>query len=120
MAVLGRVFRVEDAAPAIIVQPLGPAINFLYRDVHGESNGLIEEFQAKGYKHVVIDLSRVDYIDSIIIGALIRVLQKARTTGGQSVFCCASENMQEILKCIKIGTLWPLYPTREEALATLK
>ena len=119
MPVLGRVFRIESANPVMIVLPLGPAINFLYKDVHGESNALLEEFQLQGYKHVLIDLGEVDYIDSIIIGALIRVLQKARSANGQATFCCASQNMQDVLKCIKIGTLWPHFETREEALAAI-
>src|SRR5262245_11052968 len=100
MPVLGRVFRVEDSRPVMLVVPLGAAINFLYKDVHGESNGLLEEFQLRGYQHVLIDLGEVDYLDSIIIGALIRVLQKARSSGGQAVFCCGSDNMQDVLKCI--------------------
>jgi anti-sigma B factor antagonist len=120
MPVLGRVFQVEGAEEVMVVVPLGPAINFLYRDVHGESNGLMEEFELQGYRHVLIDLSRVDYVDSIIIGALIRLLQKARTSGGQAVFCCASENMQDVLKCIKIGTLWPHFAARDEAVEAIR
>ncbi len=116
---LGRVFHVETVGSTLIVRPLGPAMNFPYKDVHGESNGLIEEFQRNACRNVVVQLDAVDYVDSIIIGSIIRVLQKARTGGGQAVFCCASANMQAILGSIKIGTLWPLYATREEALAAV-
>lgn len=120
MPVLGRVFQVENADKTMIVLPLGPAMNYLYKDVHTESNGILEEFMQKKYVNVLIDLSKVDYIDSIIIGAIIRVLQKAKAAGGHAIFCHATENMQEILESIKIGKLWPLYATREEALAALQ
>lgn len=119
MPVLGRVFQVEGVDRTMIVLPLGPAMNYLYKDVHTESNGILEEFAQKKYVNVLIDLSKVSYIDSIIIGAIIRVLQKAKAAGGQATFCHASENMQAILESIKIGTLWPLYATRDEALAAL-
>lgn len=119
MPVLGRVFQVETSGATFIVSPLGPAMNYLYKDVHAESNGLIEEFQLKQCRNALIDLSKVDYVDSIIIGAIIRVLQKARLSGGQAVFCSASENMRDILESIKIGTLWPLFATRDEALKSL-
>ena len=119
MAALGRVFHVDHTGPTMIVSPRGPAMNYLYKDVHTESNGLLEEFLLNKRSHVVVDLSQVDYIDSIIIGSLIRLLQKARTSGGQAVFCSASANMQSILSCIKIGSLWPLFATREEALASI-
>lgn len=120
MPVLGRVFQVESADKTMIVIPLGPAMNYLYKDVHTESNGILEEFMQKKYVNVLIDLSKVDYVDSIIIGAIIRVLQKAKAAGGHAIFCHATENMQSILESIKIGKLWPLYATRDEALAALQ
>ena len=119
MTVLGRVFQVESLGQTLVVLPLGPAINYLYKDVHAESNGLLEEFSANQHVNTIVDLSKVDYVDSIIIGALIRLLQKARMAGGQAVFCSASDNMKDILSCIKIGTLWPLFSTRDEALAAV-
>ncbi|MCA9018046.1 MAG: STAS domain-containing protein, partial [Planctomycetaceae bacterium] len=88
-------------------------------NVQVESNKVLRLFDAPDVKNVIIDLSRVDYLDSIIIGAIIRLLQRARQTGGQAVFCSACDNMQNILKCIKVGTLWPLYDSREDALAAL-
>jgi hypothetical protein len=40
--------------------------------------------------------------------------------GGKGVFCCASSEVQEVLSCIQIGRLWPLFETREEALAEVE
>ncbi|HUG90814.1 MAG TPA: STAS domain-containing protein [Planctomycetaceae bacterium] len=114
-----EVFEIERVEGTLVVVPRGPALNFRYPDVHRESNELFRMMDGPALKNVLIDLSAVDYIDSVIIGALIRLLQKARARRGQAVFCSASEPMQEILKSIKIGTLWPLYATRDEALAAI-
>lgn len=114
-----EIFEVEQTAPNLVVMPLGSTIQFQYSNVQVEANKVLKLFDPPEIKNVVIDLSRVDYLDSIIIGALIRLLQRARQTGGKAVFCNACENMQNILKCIKIGSLWPLYDSRDEALAAL-
>lgn len=114
-----EIFDVELVTPNLVVVPLGSTLQFQYSNVQVEANKVLRLFDSPDIKNVVIDLSRVDYLDSIIIGSLIRLLQRARQTGGQAVFCNACENMQNILKCIKIGTLWPLFESREEALAAV-
>lgn len=114
-----EIFAVEQIGPNLVVLPLGSTMQFQYSNVQVESNKVLRLFDSPEIKNVLIDLSKVEYLDSIIIGAIIRLLQRARQSGGKAVFCSGCENMQNILKCIKVGTLWPLYDTREEALATL-
>ncbi len=114
-----EIFAVEQSAPNLIVIPQGSTLQFQYSNVQIESNKVLRLFDLPEIKNVLIDLSHVEYLDSIIIGAIIRLLQRARQTGGQAVFCSACDNMQNILKCIKVGTLWPLYDSREAALAAL-
>lgn len=114
-----EIFEVDQAAPNLIVMPQGATLQFQYSNVQVESNKVLRLFDAPEVKNVIIDLSQVDYLDSIIIGAIIRLLQRAKQSGGQAVFCNACDNMQNILKCIKIGTLWPLYNSREEAITAL-
>ncbi|HCO26026.1 STAS domain-containing protein [Gimesia maris] len=114
-----EIFEVEVSAPNLVVIPQGSTLQFLYSNVQTESNKVLRLFDAPEIKNVIIDLSKVDYLDSIIIGSIIRLLQRARQTGGQAVFCNACENMQNILKCIKVGSLWPLYETREDAVTAI-
>lgn len=114
-----EVFLAERVGATLVVVPQGPALNFRYPDVHRESNELFRMMDAPDLHNVVIDLSAVDYVDSVIIGSIIRLLQKARVRRGQAVFCSASDAMQEILKSIKIGTMWPLFATRSEALTAI-
>lgn len=114
-----KVFKVERAGAALIVLPQGPALHFQHNEVHVESNALYRCLDEREIGHVIIDLSDVDYVDSVIISSILRCLTKIKQKRGKSVFCCASENMQELLKCIKLGKLWPSFDTRDEALAFL-
>tara|TARA_R110000868_G_scaffold149766_1_gene372430 strand:- start:130442 stop:130813 length:372 start_codon:yes stop_codon:yes gene_type:complete len=111
-----EIYKVELNLPNLIVTPQGSTLHFLYSNVQTESNNLFRLFQSPEIKNVIIDLSKVDYLDSIIINSIIRLLQHARQTGGQSVFCNACDNMQNILQSIKLGTLWPLLDSQEEAI----
>ncbi|MCH9727523.1 MAG: STAS domain-containing protein [Planctomycetes bacterium] len=114
-----EIFEVELTAPNLIVVPQGSTLQFQYSNVQIESNKVLRLLDAPEIKNVIIDLNQVEYLDSILIGAIIRLLQRAKQAGGQAVFCQACENMQNILSCIKVGTLWPLFDSREEAIAAL-
>lgn len=111
-----KVFKVERHGNTLIVLPQGPALHFQHNEVHLESNALYRALDGAGMLHVIIDLQDVDYVDSVIISSILRCLTKCKQRRGKSVFCNASENMAELLKCIRLGKLWPSYDTREEAL----
>jgi anti-sigma B factor antagonist len=119
MVELREVFHIERVEQTLIVIPQGPALNFRYPDVHRESNDLFRMLDRPEIKNVLVDLSATDYIDSVILGALVRLVQKVRIRRGQAVFCRASPAMQEILKTMKVGTVWPLHASRDEALTAL-
>lgn len=114
-----EIFDVQETPPNLIVAPQGSTLQFQYSNVQIESNKVLRLLDAPEIKNVIIDLHQVEYLDSILIGAIIRLLQRAKQSGGQAVFCNACDNMQNILSCIKLGILWPLFETREEALAAL-
>jgi anti-anti-sigma factor len=115
-----KVFRVERVDDAVIVLPQGPALHFNHNEVHLESNALYRVIDEPTSNHVIVDLSDVDYIDSVIISSVLRCLTKTKQKRGKAVFCQASKNMRELLKCIKFGKLWPEFDTREEALQFIK
>jgi anti-anti-sigma factor len=95
-------------------------MNFQYTDVHLESNELFRIIDEPELDNVLVDLGAVTYIDSIIISSLLRVLTKSRQSGGKGVFCCANDEVKEVLSCIQVGRLWPLFETRDEALAEVE
>lgn len=115
-----KVFKVERQGNILIVLPQGPALQFQHKDVHFETNALHRCLDEPELQNVVVDLSAVDYVDSVIISSLLRCLTRAKQKRGRSAFCFASTNMRALLKCIQIGKLWPEYPTRDEAIAFLQ
>jgi len=114
-----KVFHIDRVGETLVIAPQGPTMDFQYNDVHLDSNSLLRVLDEPDLKNVVIDMNVVNYIDSIIISSLLRSLTKSRQLGGTGVFCCVSDAVAEILKCIQLGKLWPVFETRDEALASM-
>jgi len=84
-----------------------------------EANTLLRLVTESRVKNVVIDLHKLDYIDSVMIESILRVLTLARRRGGIAGFCNVSDTLREILSTIRLGEIWQHFPTRDEALAAI-
>lgn len=114
-----EIFETTIRDEKLVIIPQGSTLEFSHNQVQIESNHLIRLFNSPELKSVIVDLSQVDYLDSIMISALTRLLQLARQTGGQAVFCNVSDRMQEVLERIKLGTLWPVFDSLDSAVACI-
>ncbi len=114
-----KVFQIERLGNILVIIPQGPTLNFQYQDVHHEANSLYRIADEPQVQNILVDLSAVDYLDSIIIGAMVRLFQKPKNRGGQSVFCCGKPELLEVLKCIRVGSMWPHVETRDDAMKIL-
>ncbi len=65
---------------------------------------------------VVLDLSRVGYIDSTGCGALLTILRHVRSGGGELVLCSPTKPVRMILELVRFHGLVDIFNTREEAL----
>ena len=111
-----RVFEVEQRQNVLIITPMGPSIQFRYREVHLQTNDLYRELGDHSIVAVIVYLGKVDYLDSIIISSILRSVQRITNRGGGGSFCAANEQMLRILQDLKIGESWPYFETLDEAL----
>ena len=72
---------------------------------------------ADGATLVVVDLTETTFIDSTGLGVLIRGVERARTEGGQLAVVCVDPNMTKVFEVTGLNRVFPIYPSREEALA---
>jgi anti-sigma B factor antagonist len=68
-------------------------------------------------KRLVVDLSRVPYVDSSGIAVLILAMQSMEHQGGTFVLAGAQETVQTILECAKLDQYFTLFPDVDAALA---
>lgn len=68
-------------------------------------------------KRLVVDLSRVPYVDSSGIAVLIGAMQSLELDGGVFLLAGAQETVQTILESAKLDKYFRLFPSVEAALA---
>lgn len=68
-------------------------------------------------KRVVIDLSRVDYMNTPGLAVMVEALQGARKTGARLVLCAINPKVKAILQIAKLNTVFEIVDTLEKALA---
>ena len=67
--------------------------------------------------NVIVDFTKIDYIDSTGIGELVGYLGKFTTQNRKLVLVNPSERIMKLLKLAKLDSVFKIYSTEEEALA---
>jgi len=64
---------------------------------------------------VVLQLERVDFVDSSGLGALVRLVSTARTNGGDLKLCTLQQNVRKVLEMTNLLSLFETYDSEAEA-----
>jgi anti-anti-sigma factor len=118
---------VPTSAPEVVVDgqvtviALGPKYKII--DEHVLDTGLGETMieialDAKP-PLVVLDLSQTQFFGSSFIEVLFRVWNRLQGRSGKFAICGLTPHCYDVLKITHLDTLWPLMPTRAEAVAAV-
>jgi anti-sigma B factor antagonist len=77
---------------------------------------LIEAVQA-GARLIVVDLTATTFIDSTTLGILVGAVKRLRESGGELSLVCRDHNIAKIFEITGLDRVFPIHPSREEALA---
>jgi anti-sigma B factor antagonist len=70
-------------------------------------------------ERIVIDLSRVTYIDSAGLAALILAMQKVQAFGGKFFLAGLDETMRSIFETSRLNQIFQIFPDVDAALAAI-
>jgi anti-sigma B factor antagonist len=73
------------------------------------------ELVEQGARHVVVDLSRVEFLDSTGLGVLVGALKRLRAVNGTFKLVCAHERLLKIFRITALDRVFELYDTVEAA-----
>jgi anti-anti-sigma factor len=73
-----------------------------------------------GMKHLVADFAHLRYINSTGLGAILRISKTLAAKNGSFMIVGPNENVFEIIEIVGANKLLYIYPTKEEALNSLK
>jgi anti-sigma B factor antagonist len=66
---------------------------------------------------LVLDLTRLRFVDSSGCGAILSCLKTLSGLGGDLRLCCVSERVRRTFELIRLHRICEIYPTRQEAVA---
>ncbi|MEN0085399.1 MAG: STAS domain-containing protein [Leifsonia sp.] len=75
----------------------------------------IQRVVDEGHTRLALDLSRVEFIDSSGLGALVSGLKTARTAGGDLRLVAASEQVAGVLRLTNLDRILRVYPGPDDA-----
>ncbi len=70
-----------------------------------------------GARRVIVDLSKVSFIDSTALGVLVSGAKRVRPRNGNLDIVCTDENIIRIFQITGLDRIFGIYSTRTEALA---
>ncbi|GAA0793721.1 STAS domain-containing protein [Spirilliplanes yamanashiensis] len=76
------------------------------------------ELVDSGARDVVVDLGRVDFLDSTGLGVLVGALKRLRAVGGTFSLVCAKEPLLKIFRITALDQVFPIHPSVEAATGT--
>ncbi len=109
-------YPVEEWGDTLVLIPRGDAAGFNPVTVNHEMATVTDLAQSPEIKHLLIDLSAANYFGSVVLGGLVQLSKAVRNRGGRIAICGASQDMQDILRIMKLETLWEVFPDRSTAL----
>ena len=70
----------------------------------------------QGKRHLVVDLTAAQLIDSRILGVLMTSLQRIEASGGRLCVACADSNLLRLFSLTGLDRAFPIYPSLDQAL----
>lgn len=116
----GKLLAVHTEGSTLIVAPTGPVSNLVGFEVQPEVAQLLALFQKEQCRDVLVDMEKVSFFGSVLLGALNTIFRQVRQRGGKLVICNLSGVGREVVHVARFDTLWVVCPTREEAFQLLR
>jgi anti-anti-sigma factor len=85
----------------------------------GVGEDMVQRIEHQGCRRLVVNFANVAGLTSLMIAKLLVVYKKMQAAGGRIVLCEVGEVIREILDVVKVTKLIAIYPTEQEALASM-
>jgi anti-sigma B factor antagonist len=110
-------FRIEEERPAragvVLFALFGEVDLHVAPELRSRLTAAIEE----GADYLVLDLSRVTFMDSMALGILLGALKRLRPTGGELRLVAPGNDLRRIFEITLLDQVFTINATRHEALA---
>jgi anti-sigma B factor antagonist len=108
-----ELYIVEKDAGGVTILSLAGRVTL--GDESSKLRSTIKQLLTQGKKRLVLDLSKVSYVDSAGLGTLVAAYTSARNEGGEIRLAGVTQNFGELLNITKLVTVFRVHDTVEDA-----
>ncbi len=69
---------------------------------------------------LILDLSRLRFVDSSGLGAMLSCLRQLTAKGGDLKLCSMSQQVRSLFELVRMHRIFDIHPTREDAMAAFQ
>ena len=109
-----NLFTTQEAGDAIVIR-IWPQ-RFTVPEVDQFQREVIELVDRYWVRHLILDMSRMDFIDSSILGALIQIFKQVESMRGKLTLVGLQTRVKEILATTRLSSAFHTCDTVEAAL----
>ena len=120
MATDTRGFEVEREGQTLLVTASTDLRELDYPTIEAGARDILHLLGNGTIKNVVLDFHKTDYYGSTALGFFVKLWKRVTDCNGRMAFCGVSDHEREILKVTHLDGLWPICPSREEALKAVQ
>ena len=105
--------NLETVDNVAVIELLGESLDAVAsEEVKSQLCGLAAE-----HPRLVVDMSRITFLDSSGCGTLVTAQKRCQEAGGELLLCNISDQVQTVLDITRMTRVLAIYPTREKAVA---
>ncbi|WRH69082.1 MAG: STAS domain-containing protein [Planktothrix sp. GU0601_MAG3] len=86
----------------------------------GTFTKVVSNYIEKGPKHIILDLSQIDFVDSSGLGALVQLVKKAQQSDGGTLQIVSNPRVTQTVKLVRLEKFLSLQPSVEDAIENTK
>ena len=120
MATATGAFEFEREGQTLVVTARTDLRELDYPEVEAGARDILHLLGNGTIDNVVLDFHRTDYYGSTALGFFVKLWKRVRERGGRMAFCGVSDHEREILRITRLDGLWPICPSRQEALQAVR
>ncbi len=119
IAASGESFQIERRGDVAVITPSAEIESMPENLIEQAAQFVLAPLKAKPPGGLIVDLSQVNYFGSVFISFLLRCHLLVKKQGSELILTGVSDKARELLRVMSLDTLWAIYDSREEALASL-
>jgi anti-sigma B factor antagonist len=110
---MGFQVHTREIGKTVVLEGVG---RLTLTDGHTKLRDEIHVFAANGTKRFVLNLARVEFVDSYGIGELARSYSIVRQAGGELKLAAVSQKVLDVLAISRLNTIFDIYTEESAAL----